>query len=157
MKVKLLKVHVIAAVVALLSVATLLGLAVFSELSPDRLATVRKWIAYGLLVLVPALVATGITGAQLARNHRGRLVEDKLRRMRVVAANGVLVLLPAALWLASRAQAGDTEGLFRVVQLVELAFGAANLRLLLLNLRDGMRLCGHRLQRAPTGRVIRRA
>lgn len=152
----LVRVHVAASLVAIATLATFLGLAVASELSPGFTPTARTSILRGLLVLVPALMAIGITGLRLARKHKGRLVEDKLRRMKLVAVNGLFVLLPCAIWLAWRAETGHFDTAFGVVQLIELVAGAANLRLLLLNLRDGMRLSGGR-RVASMGRVIRRA
>ncbi len=152
----LVRVHVIASLVATATLFIFLGLAVASEISPGFTASARTSILRGLFVLVPALMATGITGLRLARGHHGRLVGDKLRRMKLVAINGLFVLLPSAIWLAWRADAGHFDAAFAVVQVIELVAGAANLRLLLLNLRDGMRLSGGR-RRSPMGRVIRRA
>lgn len=153
-----LKTHVVAALVATFTIACFLVLAIGAELVPQHLAAIRAGIAWGLLLLVPALAATGLTGYQLARGHRGRLVGDKLQRMQLVAANGLVVLVPSALWLAWRADAGQVEGMFRVVQLVEIAAGATNLSLLLHNLRDGLRLSGRWSRNmTPSARVIRRA
>jgi hypothetical protein len=60
--------------------------------------------------------------------------------MPFIAANGLLILVPAAVFLALRAQAGLLDGVFYGVQAVELAAGAANLTLIGLNIRDGLRL-----------------
>ncbi len=64
--------------------------------------------------------------------------------MPVIAANGVLVLVPAALFLAAKARAGEFDAGFYAVQAVELAAGAVNIALLGLNMRDGMRMKPHR-------------
>lgn len=66
--------------------------------------------------------------------------------MPIIALNGVLVLVPAAFFLAWRSAAGVFDGSFYAVQAIELAAGAANLVLLALNMRDGLRLTG-RLKR----------
>jgi hypothetical protein len=152
------RIHIAAAVVALLSVLTLLGLALTSEISPDHLAAARRWIARGLFVLIPALIVTAATGHEISRGNRRGLVGDKMWRMKVAATNGLVVLVPCALFLAARAEAGDIGGAFRVVQGLELVAGAVNLTLLGLNFRDGMRLSG-RLRRGEgmPVRVIRRA
>ena len=71
----------------------------------------------------------------------------KARRMPFIAANGVLILIPSALFLASKASAGSFDASFYLVQAVELIAGAANIVLLGLNMRDGLRLTG-RLGRA---------
>lgn len=66
----------------------------------------------------------------------------KGRRMKAVAANGLLVLLPSAWSLASWANAGRFDGAFYALQGAELLAGAINVTLLVLNLRDGLRLTG---------------
>jgi len=72
----------------------------------------------------------------------------KLKRMPLIAANGILVLIPSALFLASKARAAEVDNLFYSVQALELVAGAANVTLLGLNRRDGPRMkgwLGHRL------------
>ena len=63
--------------------------------------------------------------------------------MKIVAANGLLVLLPSAYVLASWASAGRFDSAFYAVQGLELVAGAVNITLLVLNMRDGLRLAGH--------------
>ena len=96
------------------------------------------------LALIPAMAATGGSGFSLARSRRGRLVEAKQRRMKMVAVNGLLVLLPSALLLARWASAGRLDAGFYALQGLELVAGATNITLLALNLRDGRRLAGRR-------------
>ena len=74
------------------------------------------------------------------------MIGVKLRRMPIIAANGVLILVPAALFLAMKARGGAFDGAFYAVQAIELVAGAINLALLSLSLRDGLRLSG-RLRR----------
>jgi hypothetical protein len=62
--------------------------------------------------------------------------------MPIIALNGLLVLVPAAVFLAGRASAGRFDAIFYVVQAIELIAGAANLMLIGLNMRDGSRLTG---------------
>ena len=71
-------------------------------------------------------------------------MDAKRRRMPIVAANGLFVLVPSAIFLAVRAQAGDLDGVFYAVQAIELAAGAVNILLLGLNMRDGIRLAARR-------------
>lgn len=66
--------------------------------------------------------------------------------MPIIAANGIVVLIPSALFLASKARTGDFDTTFYVVQMIELTVGAVNLALLVLSMRDGLRLTG-RLKR----------
>ncbi len=68
--------------------------------------------------------------------------------MRLLAANGILILLPSAFALASMADAGRFDALFYGVQVLELAAGAVNVALLALNMRDGLRLAGRLTPRA---------
>ena len=62
--------------------------------------------------------------------------------MPFIAANGVLILIPCALYLAALASRGEFGGGFYAVQALELAAGAVNLTLMSLNIRDGVRLSG---------------
>ena len=57
--------------------------------------------------------------------------------MPFIAANGMLILLPCAFFLNSRAAAGQFDSVFYIVQSIELIAGAANLTLLGLSMKDG--------------------
>lgn len=108
----------------------------------QAVAKVKSAIAWCLLVFVPLLAVTGTSGfAMSGPNPRGSLAA-KLRRMRIIAANGVLVLAPAALFLAWRANAGRFDTMFMAVQAAELTAGAVNATLIALNIRDGFRVTG---------------
>jgi hypothetical protein len=142
--------HPVAGALALLCIATFWLATVLSEIfaSPATIAAVKAAIPWGFLLLIPALAAAGGTGFALAGPRRSRLAAAKLRRMPIVAANGLLILVPAALFLAARAQAGRFDTAFHAVQALELAAGAANIALLALNMRDGLRMTG-RLRKRP--------
>lgn len=96
-----------------------------------------------ILMLVPLLIlcmaVAGATGARLARARPGPWSARKMRRMRIAAAVGLLVLVPCAAILDAWAQAGRIDGAFLAVQLVELVAGAVNANLVAANLRDGLR------------------
>lgn len=145
-------VHPLAAVLATLTIATFWLSTVVSELFGTQavVVAVKTAIPWGFLLLVPALAATGGSGIALARGRRGRLLGVKVKRMRLIAANGLVVLMPAALYLAHKAKAGEFDAAFQAVQALELVAGAANLTLLSLNLRDGLRMTG-RLRRGRPG------
>ncbi|MHC2332263.1 hypothetical protein ACVIW0_001552 [Bradyrhizobium sp. USDA 4454] len=68
--------------------------------------------------------------------------------MPFVAGNGILILIPSALFLASRAQAAEFDATFYAVQAIELVAGATNIILLALNMRDGLKMKGW-LRRKP--------
>ena len=138
--------HPLAGAVALATVATFWLATFLVELlgSPAAVAAVKTAIPWGFVLLIPALAATGGTGFTLAKGRRAGLIGAKRKRMPVIAANGVLVLVPAALFLAAKARAGDFDAGFYAVQAVEFAAGALNIALLGLNMRDGMRMKPHR-------------
>ncbi len=66
--------------------------------------------------------------------------------MPLIAANGLLILIPSALFLAHKAAAAEFDGAFYAVQALELTAGATNITLLGLNMRDGLKMKG-RLRR----------
>lgn len=137
--------------VALLCIATFWTSTVVSELFLDTasVVVVKNAVLTGMWVLIPAMAATGGSGFSLARSRSGRLVKTKGRRMKAVAANGLLVLLPSAWVLASWANAGRIDGAFYALQGVELVAGAINITLLMLNMRDGLRLTGRMSPQRP--------
>lgn len=116
--------------------------------STAAVTAVKTAIPWGFLWLVPALAAAGGSGFALAKGRQAGLIDAKARRMPLIAANGILVLIPSALFLASKASAGEFDGVFYAVQVVELVAGATNIVLLGLNLRDGLRMKG-RFRRRP--------
>ncbi len=153
--------HGMAALLATALIATFLGSSVTVELvgRHGAIATVKQWIVFpGLAMLVPALALTGLSGLRLARHRRDALLARKLQRMRLVAANGLLILTPCALYLDDLASAGRFDARFAVFQGLELCAGCANIALMALNMRDGWRMSrGHavppgRLERTETGR-----
>lgn len=143
-------IHPLAGTLALLTIAAFWLSTAFSELfaSEATVTIVKTAIPWGFLVLIPALMAAGGTGFALAGKRRGGIIDAKIRRMPLIAANGILILMPSALFLASKAGAGEFDTGFHVVQAIELAAGAANIALLGLNMRDGLRMKG-RLRRKP--------
>ena len=138
--------HPLAGFIALTTIASFWSATVLAELfgSATTIATVKTAILWGFLLLIPALAATGGSGFALARGATGGAIGAKRKRMPIIAANGVLVLVPSAFFLAARARAGAFGLDFYLVQAIELIAGAVNLRLLWLNLRDGRRMTAAR-------------
>ncbi|WP_158964936.1 hypothetical protein [Chachezhania sediminis] len=134
-------VHPVAGAIALALISTFWLSTLLSELlaGPAVVTLVKTTIPWGFLILIPAMAAVGLSGRQLARNFRGPVVAAKQKRMAVIAGNGVLVLVPSALFLAASARAGEFGTAFVVVQVLELAAGATNIVLMVLNMRDGLR------------------
>lgn len=137
-------VHPIAGALALLTIASFWISTVAVELfgSEAAVIAVKTSIPWGFLILVPALAATGGTGMAMVRRARGGLVGQKFRRMPIIAANGILILIPSALYLSYKASDGTFDGMFYGVQALELLAGAVNLSLISMNMRDGLRLSG---------------
>ncbi|GAB5351587.1 hypothetical protein [Qipengyuania sp. 483] len=143
-------VHPVAGAIALLTIASFWFSTLISELSGsmEAVVAVKTAIPWGFLLLIPALAAAGGTGISLVGRRAKGLAATKLKRMPVIAANGLLILVPSALFLAWKASAGEFDAAFYGVQAIELVAGAANLVLLGLNMRDGLRMTG-RLRGRP--------
>ena len=137
-------VHPVAGVLALLTIATFWLSTAFSELfgSQALVTSVKTAIPWGLLLLIPALAAAGSSGFFLAKGRRAALIETKRKRMPIIAANGIGILIPSALYLASKARAAEFDTVFYAVQTLELISGAANILLLGRNMLDGFKMKG---------------
>lgn len=135
-------VHPVAGLIAILTIVTFWFSTALSELfgSEATVVAVKTAIPWGFFILIPALAATGGSGFAWSKGQRQGPVGTKLKRMPFIAANGILVLIPAALFLASKARAGEFDTTFYVVQALELIAGATNIVLLGLQMRDGMKL-----------------
>jgi hypothetical protein len=141
-------IHPVAGALAILTIATFWLSTALAELFGSRaiIVAVKTSIPWGFLLLIPALMAAGGSGLALARGRRGGLIGAKIKRMPLIAANGLLILVPSALFLASKAKAAEFDTGFYVVQALELVAGAVNIVLLGLNMRDGLTMKG-RLRR----------
>ena len=136
--------HATAGSIALLAILSFQTATLTTEILGDaaRIAAVKSLIVMGLLILIPALAATGGSGFALSGPRPKGLAARKLKRMKIVAANGLLILVPAALFLNWKAGQGAFDLAFWSVQVAEIAAGLANLVLLGLNMRDGLRMTG---------------
>ena len=134
--------HPIAGAVGMTAIATFWLSTIAAEAfgGPATILAVKTAILWSLLLLVPALAATGATGFRMAARSTHPRILAKRRRMPFIALNGVLVLVPCAVFLQGRAAAGDFGGLFALVQGIELLAGAANITLMGLNMHDGLAL-----------------
>lgn len=142
--------HPVAGALALLIIAVFWFSTLGSELfgTEDDIRTVKLMIPWGFLVLIPSLVLAGGTGHVLGRGRTDLLIARKSKRMPFIAANGIVILIPAALFLAYKADSYAFDTTFYAVQVLELVMGALNIALLGLNLVDGLQLTGRRM---PTG------
>lgn len=135
-------IHLLAGAISLASITTFWFSTLLFEIfgAESTIITVKTAIPWGFLVLIPALATAGGSGLALAGGRKAGVVNTKIRRMRLVAGNGFLILVPAALFLAHKAANAEFDGIFHIVQALELVAGAMNIVLLSLNMRDGMRM-----------------
>jgi len=141
--------HVIFALLAFFTVLAFwiasFGADVFMD--EQSVLQVKRAVVRGLFVLVPAMILSGATGRALAGPKPKGLAARKLSRMRLIALNGIFVLVPSALVLRELAERGELGQVFFAVQVLELVAGGLNLLLLARNAREGMALSG----RLPRG------
>lgn len=132
------KIHAVAGVLSFLFIATFWSSTVVSELflNQSTVTSVKVAVTYAFIAFIPCLAITGATGFAMGRKSSFPILVAKRRRMPIIA-NGLLVLIPAALYLSAKAQAGEFDTWFYTVQGIELLAGATNLFLMGLNIRDG--------------------
>lgn len=135
-------VHRLAGGLAFLLIVTFFTSSVVVDLIGDsvQIAAVKQAILYGVGVLIPAMMATGISAAKLYPGKAKGALATKQLRMKLAAVNGTLILLPAAVVLAQWSAAGQFDVWYWRLQGLELIAGAANATLLGLNIRDGVRM-----------------
>lgn len=144
------KIHAAAGAGAFLFIASFWSSTVFSELfgSHETVATVKQTIVYALFGLIACMATAGATGMKMGGKSKHAAIAAKRRRM-PIAANGMLILLPCAFFLNSRAAAGQFDSVFYIVQCIELIAGAANLTLLGLSMKDGFSIRKPKQKSAP--------
>jgi hypothetical protein len=146
------KIHAAAGALALLLILSFWTATVISELSQDlgTITAVKAWMLNGVFLLIPVMAIAGGSGLSLGKGWKSAVVARKRVRMKIVAANGLLVLVPSAVFLAAKAEAGAFDWTFAGVQGVELLAGAVNMTLLALNMRDGLAMRRPRSARRST-------
>lgn len=132
------KIHATAAVTAFLLIALFWISTVISEifLSHQAVLTVKTVIVFAVFLLIAAMAITGATGFKMAGKSQNPTIVAKRRRMPMIAANGLLILLPCAFFLYSKALSGQFDGVFYAIQAVELVAGATNLFLMFQSMQD---------------------
>lgn len=135
-------VHAAAGLLAFLFIATFWTSTVVAELFFDHgaVTNVKVAIPYAFIAFVPCMAITGATGFAMGGKSTFPILVAKRRRMPIIGANGLLVLIPAAIYLSIKAQAGEFDSMFYTVQILELLAGATNLTLMGLNIRDGRKM-----------------
>lgn len=140
--------HAGAGMIAFALIAAFWTSTVASELfgTAETILAVKRAILVGLWLLVPAIALAGVSGMGMGRRRRDATARAKMRRMPVIAGNGLLILVPAAFFLEARAASGVFDAAFWAVQALELAAGAVNLMLIGANIRDGRAMARQRRQ-----------
>ncbi|NVO58011.1 hypothetical protein HW561_19620 [Rhodobacteraceae bacterium B1Z28] len=145
-------IHPIAGIVGFLTILVFWSSTVYSELFTTHatVAAVKSMVLNGLFILVPAMAIVGATGMSMGRRRKDAPAVAKKKRMLIIAANGLLILVPAAFFLSTKANAGSFDTSFYVVQVVELIAGATNLTLMGLSIRDGRAMGARRRNASRT-------
>jgi hypothetical protein len=136
------KLHAMAGGIAMICILSFWLSSVYVELfgSFADVAYVKNSILKGMVILIPAMMAVGGSGFALGGKWKSPVVLRKKKRMKIIAANGILILVPSAFFLAFKAQAGQFDTWFYTVQIIELLAGATNLALLSANMKDGIQM-----------------
>ena len=137
--------HAAAGILAILTVATFWVSSLISELFLDHQAVVlaKGLIAnYGIYGLIFMMASVGGSGFAIGKNKKNRFIDSKTKRMRFLALNALVVMIPSAYFLNTKAVNGEFDTIFYIVQVIELVAGAMQLTLLGLNFRDGLKMTG---------------
>lgn len=142
-------VHLVATAVATVTISAFFSFSLIAEfIGEDMLIRqVKTAILYCLPVHMVAMPMLAKSGNKLAGHSKNPIIVRKMRRMKLIAFNG-LMLISLAIYLYYRATYAAIDGTFMSVQIVELCFGAFNLGLIGLNIKDGLKLSG-RLIKVP--------
>jgi len=139
----LLKGHVVATIIAFSTISSFFFSTLWAEVfgGASMILKVKTLIFYLLPVLIIAMPVLASTGFRLAAKSNSGLVSRKVKRMRIIGINGIL-LITMAVFLYLRALDFQFDSLFWSAQMLELGLGGTNLILIGLNIRDGLRLSG---------------
>lgn len=107
-----------------------------------QIASVKIWIVSRLPMLVVSFIIVGASGYILTGGKPRGLAAKKLQRMKIIAPNGIFILVPAALFLRWKAGNAELDSAFYTVQMIEIIAGTVNLILLGMSMRDGLKMRG---------------
>ncbi|HCR1107307.1 TPA: hypothetical protein OMU21_004881 [Klebsiella aerogenes] len=135
-------IHFYSSLLSALILASFWTSSLFSELfsSAAEVAKIKTTIAYALMLFIPAMVVTAVTGFNMGKKTNNPITNKKLKRMKIIGVNGLMILTPCAIFLSIRASYGLFDRFFYSIQMLEFLVGAINLTLIALNIRDGFRL-----------------
>ena len=134
------KLHKYAAACAFLLIVTFFTSTVVADLWGDLaiITQVKQGILSCVSLLVLAMMTTGVTAKKIYKGKAKGVFATKEKRMKIAAANGIFILIPAAFFLASWSANGQFDQIYWTVQIVELIAGFTNAVLMGLNIRDGI-------------------
>ncbi|MDO4907991.1 hypothetical protein [Neisseria sp.] len=132
-------VHLTAAATAMGLIVLFWTSTVISELflSYQAVARLKQFIVYAMILMIASMALAGAAGMKMGGKSKHPKISAKRKRMPVIALNGLLVLVPCALFLNGKAGRGEFDGVFHAVQMVELIAGFINMSLMGLSMRDG--------------------
>lgn len=147
---KIVGVHITATIIATITISSFFSFSLIAELIGNALfiKQVKTGILYCLPILIIAMPMLALSGKKLARNSKNPIVADKMKRMKLIALNGV-VLISLAIYLYYHAIYKIVDRTFLYVQIVELLIGALNLGLISMNISSGLKLSGRRRKNSP--------
>lgn len=139
----LVTVHLIATIVAVLTISTFFTISMIAEIRGDEdfIRSVKTFILYALPIMILAMPALKLTGDKLAGKSKSPLIAVKAKRMKLVMMNGI-ILVSLAIFLYYRSNFQQIDGIFLTAQIAEFAFGLFNLSLIFMNAKAGMQLSG---------------
>ncbi len=147
---KIVAAHITATIIAVITIGSFFSFSLIAELIGDDLfiKQVKTGILYCLPILVIAMPMLALSGKKLAGNSKHPIVADKMKRMKLIALNGV-ILISLAIYLYYHANYKTVDRTFLYVQIAELVIGALNLGLIGLNINAGLKLSGRRRKNSP--------
>lgn len=142
---KLITAHLTATIIAVITISSFFSFSLIAEIIGEDLfiKQVKTGILYALPILLIAMPTLGLSGKKLAGNSRNPIVLKKMKRMKLIALNGI-VLISLAIYLYYHAIYKTIDSTFFYVQLAELLMGGLNLGLIGMNISAGLRLSGRK-------------
>ncbi|PVW14680.1 hypothetical protein [Marixanthomonas spongiae] len=145
---KIVTVHIIATCIAVMTISCFFSFSLLAEILGNEvfIKQVKTAILYCLPILLICMPVLALSGKKLAGNSKSSIVAKKLKRMKLVAINGV-ILISLAIYLYYHAIFKTIDTTFLLIQILELLFGAINLGLIGLNIQAGLKLSGRMKKR----------
>lgn len=134
------RVHIIFAFISLFTIIAFWCSTVIVEVfyGIDEITLVKSLIVLpGLFILIPSLAITAISGNLIAKkSSRSKLISIKKKRMPKIAALGIFLLIPCALYLDYLASNLLFDIRFYIFQALEIVVGGINIYLISKNIYD---------------------